>query len=414
MKCEIINIGNELLDGSIHQESSRVAARSLGLMGMKVTKIITVGDNVENLIKIFNRSVDDSDIVILIGGMGASSDDITREAISKSLNLKLEFSRKAFENVARYFAQMGRDVPKLAEKQAYVISSAKILINLKGSSSGQIIETKDNKVIVLLPGPAEEVEIILRKNRSYFKGKFEERIRKTIILHILNMCEAEAADKLKDILETEKHLEEGEIEFYFESSVCGVDITINCFGDNELLVDELLHKTKEEIYLLLKDDIYGENAETLEYAVGRLFIKNKKFLAVAESCTGGLLSSKITDVAGSSIYFRQAAVTYSTSSKIKYLGVDENIIKTYGVVSEEVALQMAEKIKSITGADYAISVTGYAGPAGKEPGLGYICLSSSNKTVVKKIKLSDSRKKIKAKFAARALELLWRQVSIAK
>lgn len=413
MRCEIISIGSELLIGK-PGKSANIVSRTLASMGIRVNRIVTVGDESEELSGVLKEILERSKIVITIGGLGSTPNDITKEVLAKVLEKDLKFSRKAMENVARYFTSMNMDVPKHCDSQANIFEGAKVLENYKGSSPGQLLELDNKKILILLPGPEEEVKHILNKYLvDFFKDRFERQIRKTVVIHIIGLCESEAADRLKEILETERHLEEGEIEFYFESKLGVVDIIINCWGDNEMLVDEILHKTKREIYAVLEDDIFGEDDDTIEIAAGRLLTKRRKTITVAESCTGGLLSSKITDAPGSSIYFKLSITPYSSEAKIKQLNINPDTIKKYGAVSEEVAREMAENIKGISGADISISVTGYAGPAeGKKvnPGTGYIGLSGKDKTVVEKVVFSGSRKEVKEKFAVSALELLWRHL----
>jgi nicotinamide-nucleotide amidase len=277
-----------------------------------------------------------------------------------------------------------------------------------------MIEMPDKKFLILLPGPPEEVEYIFKNYlMDFFKERFERRIKKTSIIRIAGFCETEAASRLKNIIETERHLEEGDIEFYFEPRMYGVDLIIEVWWDNELLVDEILHKTKSEVYSELGDDIFGEADDTIEAVVGRLLSKKRKTLSVAESCTGGLLSSSITDAPGSSIYFKQGIVTYSTTAKVKQLGINENLIKKSGPVSENVALEMAGAVKKISGSDYALSVTGYAGPAGGRKaaaGTGYIGLATPGSVKAVQVQYSGSRKKVKSKFVSTALQLLWREL----
>jgi len=413
VKCEIINIGNELIENKA-SESTLLVSSALSSIGIKAKRITTVGDDKEELANILKEAVSRSEIIIAIGGLGSTPDDITKEVISKTLNIKLEFSRKAMENIARYFASQGRDVPECCDSQANMLKGARMLLNSKGSSPGQILELENKKILVLLPGPKKEVEYIIKDEfQDFLKEKYEIRIKKTAVIHVANLCESEVADKLKDILDTERHLEEGDVEFHFESYMGGVNLVINVWWDNELLVDEILHKTKSEIYDILKENIIGENEDTIESVVGRLLTKKKKTLAAAESCTGGLLASKITDAPGSSVYFKQAVVTYSTGAKVKQLNINADTIKKHGAVSEEIAKEMAENIKKISGASYALSVTGYAGPSsakGVKAGAGYIGLAAPEKTEIKKVEFSGSRKDVKKKFAFSALEMLWRNL----
>lgn len=413
MRCEVINVGSELITSG-SQKSAPVLYRALSSIGIRVDRSITSRDDIAELSEILTDSIRRSNIIIVIGGLGSTPDDITKNAVASALNIKTEFSRKAMENVAKYFASLGKEVPSCCDSQADIFTDAELILNERGSCPGQILDL-NNKKLILLPGPKEEVESILNNYLlNYLKEKYERRIRKTLIIHIASMCESEVSDKLKDIIETERHLEEGEIEFCFEASTKGVDLRIECWGDNEMLVDEILHKTKAEVYSVLKDDIYGEDDDKLENIVGKLLTKNHKTLSVAESCTGGLLSSRITDSPGSSIYFKQGLVVYSSSAKSKMLDIPMEYIKKNGAVSKKIAEKMARRANEIYGTDFALSVTGYAGPEkGKKnnTGKGYIGLADKNNNAdIRKVDFYGSRIKIKEKFVFCALEMLWRKL----
>lgn len=406
MRCEIINIGF-----SPAQESRQVVSKALSSIGIKVLRITTVSPIKEELSDTLENAINRSEIIITIGGLGSMPNDITKEVLSEILNIKLDFSRKAMENVARYFSSSGKDVPKICDNQADIFQNAHILENLKGSSVGQIVKLQNRKILILLPSKKEEIEYIMHNELlSFLKEKYETQIKKSSVIHIIHLSESEVAHKLKDIIDIERHLEKGDIEFYFEPYTGGVNLIIDVWWDNELLVDEILHKVKSEIYDILRDNIIGEDRDTISGVVGKLLTKKGKTLAVAESCTGGLLSSIITDAPGSSIYFKHGMVTYSTNAKVKQLNIEHGTIREHGAVSEEVAVKMAENMKKISSTDYAISVTGYAGPGAMEKskvGAGYIGLATPEGTISKKVEFSGSRKKVKEKFAVSALELLW-------
>ncbi|MFW6134445.1 MAG: CinA family nicotinamide mononucleotide deamidase-related protein [Elusimicrobiota bacterium] len=413
MRCAIINIGNELLEGEL-SNSSAIVSDLISTAGIKINRIITVGDNPEDIKDTLKESISRSKIIITIGGLGSTPDDITKNIVAEVIERKMKFSRKAMENVARYFACKGEDTPGECDSQGYIIEGAEVIENPKGSSPAEIIEIDKDKTIIMLPGPADEVEDIFKKKiMRLLKERYESGLKKSVIIHVLGLCSFDVSQKLKEILETESHLEEGEINFNFKETMQGCDVIVTCWGDNELLLDELLHKTKSEIYSKIVEHIYGENNQTLESVVGNMLMKKKKSLAVAESCTGGLLSSKITDTPGSSVCFKLGLVTYSSQAKIAQLKIEKEIISKYGAVSEQVAREMAEKVKEIAGAQYSISVTGYAGPTGgveEEAGGGYIGMCAENDTKVEHLKFSGLRKKIKQKFASAALGMLWKEL----
>jgi nicotinamide-nucleotide amidase len=412
MRCEIISIGSELLLKK-SSNSTQLVASALSYIGLKIDRLITVGDKAEEIIDVFNEALQRSNIIVAIGGLGSTPDDLTRQVISEALGIKLKFSKDAMQNVARFFSSLGRDIPDCCDSQADILEGAKMLRNKKGSCPGQLLE-KDNKIIVLLPGPEKEVKYIINDSLiDILKEKFETKIRKKTTIHIVGLCEGIVAKRLKDVIETEKHLEKGELEFYFMQHTGIVDLEIICWGGNELLVDEILHKVKTEIYSIIGDYIYGEDMDTLEAVIGKLLTKQRKYLATAESCTGGMLASRVTDAPGSSIYYRHGAVTYSRKAKINILNVNPETIEKHSAVSDEVAVEMADNMKNIAGADYVISVTGYAGPTSRrdmKPGQGFIGLATPEGTIVEKFEFSGTRYEVKKKFTVAALEMLWREL----
>ncbi|MGM0440923.1 MAG: CinA family nicotinamide mononucleotide deamidase-related protein [Elusimicrobiota bacterium] len=407
-KCEIISVGNEILSGQ-GGESSYLAARILSGQGVDISRITHTGDRKKQIKQVLKETFSRSSFIIIIGGTGSTPDDNTRVAVSEFLDIELKFSRKAMENVAAYFSRRDLEVPRHCDDQAEVLNGAKVLKNKKGSAPGQLIKV-DKKLLLILPGPPAEVNYILNKrvDKSVLSN-FTTEIRKEKSLRTTGLCEGELAELLKEVIETERHLEESEIDFYFRQTLAGVDIVISCHGGNEILVDELLHKIKDEIYGEIESYIYGEDGETLQEVVGKLLTSQRKKLAVAESCTGGLLSSKITDAPGSSIYFITGMVTYSNQAKKDILNIDKKIIEDNGAVSQGVAGKMAENIMEKTGADITLSVTGFAGPkssSNSEPGEGYIGLKTGGKVKVKKVNFNGTRKDIKEKFAYKSLDML--------
>jgi nicotinamide-nucleotide amidase len=410
VKCEIINIVDHYQTDKT-SDSAAFIAGVLSSMGMKAKRINTVLPDKKELSGLFRETVKRSEIIISIGGLGAGPGDITKEVLAETLKIKLNFSRKAMENIARYFAAQGKEVPGSFDKQAEIFDGAVILENAKGSCPGQIVKVEDNKIIILLPEGIEEIGYILNsKLLDFLKDKFERQITKTADIHVIGICREEAVDRLKEVLSVSEEAEEGAIEFYFKSSPGVVDIRIVSMGSNELLVDENLHKTKTEVYAVLEDNIFGEDGESIEAVIAKMLTRSRKTLSVAESCTGGLLSSVITDAPGSSIIFKQGIVVYSIASKKKMLDVKSETIEKHSAVSEEVAREMAENMKKIYKTDFALAVTGYAGPSADLLGMvgsGYIGLASPEKTNVRKVEFTGSRKEVKLKFTYAALEMLW-------
>jgi len=289
-----------------------------------------------------------------------------------------------------------------------------VMENTAGTAPGQIIAFK-NKLLFLLPGPPRELKLMIEKTViPYLKKNRGIGILKIKTLHTSGMPESLVEEKINVIVELERKLEESGIEFSILAHLTGVDIKIKVYGTDEMLVDQTISNIKKEFYGILKENVYGEDNQTMESVIGELLLKKRKTLAVAESCTGGLISNRITNVSGSSTYFLEGAVTYSNESKMRILGVREGTLKQYGAVSEQTAIEMAAGIKKVSGADYGISTTGIAGPqpssTGKPIGLVFIALVSDEKQIVQQFNFTGSRIEIKTKISTAALDMLRRNL----
>lgn len=415
MHTEIICIGSELLLGFINTNNAYISER-IGSIGLKVARETVVGDNFEELKNVFAEALSRSDIIIATGGLGPTFDDITREVVSKVLNKKLVFNKEVMKSISEHFARRSPagKIPKSNDKQAYILEGAEVLQNSMGTAPGQIMES-DGKIIVLLPGPPSEIRPMFESSvLPYLKTRFGKGILKVKTLHTTGLAESAVNDKIKKIVDIERELEGGEIAFTILASPAGVDIKITASGLDEMLIDKTIKNIKEEFYGILTRDIYGEDSQTLEGVVGEMFIRKRKTLAVAESCTGGLIAHRITNVAGSSLYFKEAVVTYSDISKKRILGVKEETLNKYGAVSKETAHEMAEGIKKIAGTNFGLSTTGIAGPkpssTGKPVGLVYIAAASDKDITVKQFNFTGTRTDIKTRIAAAALDILRRSL----
>ncbi|MDA3792902.1 MAG: nicotinamide-nucleotide amidohydrolase family protein [Elusimicrobia bacterium] len=411
INCSIINVGSELLAGR-GGRSGRIASEMFTSDGFSVKSILTVGDNAGQIKETVKSLLDaDTRVILIIGGLGFTSDDITLTAVSKALGRKLKFSRKAMENTAAYFAAKEMEVPSAADAQANILEGAEVLKNIYGSCPGEILELENNKVIILLPGPPEEVRYLINKKvKRYLKEKYPNVINKTKILHITGLCESIIGKEVRDILDTECSLEGPELHYGFESKTGTVDLTLSVCGRDEILADEIMHKLVREIYDKISDNIYGVNGETFAQVIGKLLARKRAALAVAESCTGGLLSSVITDAPGSSIYFKYGIVAYSNTAKKNQLNIDAGLLKDGGAVSEEVAGLMAKNIMEISGSGYGLAVTGYVGPSGgknEKAGTGFVSLAFPGGVRTVKKTFTGSRKTVKEYFVHAALDLIW-------
>ena len=419
MRTEVISIGTELLTGKVNTNISYIGEK-LSSIGLGVSFETSVGDNIEDIKEALEQAVKRSQVIITTGGLGPTFDDLTREAVSKVLDRPLTLKREILSAIAKRFLDRNIEMPRNNERQAYIIEGAQVIANPNGTAPGQIIEFEKNKkkkILILLPGPPKEVQAIFEKTVFPFLKKYETGFRKKFTLHICGEAESLVDDKIRPIIESEAKLEAGPdsgIIFSILAHQMIIDIGVSVSGKDEMLVDETISNLKNEFYHILGDSIYGEDKKTLEGIAGELLSKNKKTLAVAESCTGGVVSHRITNIAGSSLYFKQGAVTYSNESKIKILGVSRETIEKYGAVSAQTAIEMADGMRSIALSDYALSITGIAGPGGgteeKPVGLVYIGLCGPEIKEAYKYQFMGSRIEIRQRAANQSLDLLRRQL----
>ena len=421
MKVELISIGTELLKGKINTDIAYLGER-LDSIGLTIDRETTVGDDMKKIEATLREALNRADILITTGGLGPTFDDLTRDAMAKVLKKKLVFHGEVMHQIAAHFAKRNLEMPKENERQAYIIEGAKVVPNKVGTAPGMILEKrgkfgpkeKVKKVsIIMLPGPPREMnpmveEVLL----PYLRERYERKISKKAVLHICGLPESSVYEKIKEVVEIERRMEGGILRFSILAHLTRIDVEISVEGENELLVDEILHKARQEIYDCVGDYIYGQNDDTLESVVGSLLLRKRLTLAVAESCTGGLIGDRITDVAGSSVYFKEGIVAYSNEAKIRILGVKEETLNEFGAVSKETALEMARGIQRISGANIGLATTGIAGPTGGTPqkpvGLVYIALVSSGAGVeiCREFRFSGQRREIKENTVASALDIL--------
>lgn len=413
MNAEIICIGTELLLGHIVNTNASFIAARLAEIGIDHYFQSTVGDNHQRLEDMINKGLDRSDIVVTTGGLGPTIDDITMQIIAKVSGKKLVLEKAVLKDINSYFKKQNRKIPKDSLRQALIPEGSKWFKNLFGTAPGLIIEDGP-KTIIALPGPPREMQPMVRdyvipylKNRVKEKGLRgkDNPIIKSKSIKLIGLAEAKVNEKAKDLLTLS-----GPFQVGVYTRLGEVELKIMAKARDEKLADIEINKIEKVIRKRFKSHVYGVNEETLEDAVARLFIKRKKTIAVAESCTGGLISSLITNVPGASKFFIEGIISYSNESKSKNLNVGPEAMKKYGAVSPQVAKEMAAGIRKKADVDIGIGVTGIAGPAGatqKKPvGLVYIAISTKNKAACRQFSFLGTRVEIKSQAARAALDML--------
>ncbi|MDH7481762.1 MAG: competence/damage-inducible protein A [Armatimonadota bacterium] len=406
MRAEIISVGTELLLGQIIDTNAPYLGRVLSALGIDVYHRTTVGDNASRLADVLKTALSRADLVITIGGLGPTMDDLTKETIAEVLGEKLVMDLDSERAIREFFERRGIKPVASNLKQALKPESGIALPNSVGTAPGVLVE-KEGKIVVALPGPPGE---LIPMVENYVVPYLERRlsgVRSVIESRVLKVCgigESAAEEKVKDLLDSENptiapYAKSGEVHFRITAKA----------RDHETAV-RMISALEEEAKKRLGDYVYGVDDETLESVTVHMLINRGLTLALAESCTGGLVSNRVTNVPGSSETFQGCMVAYSNRVKTELLGVSNEMIAKYGAVSSEVARAMAEGAATRIGADVALGLTGIAGPGGgtaeKPVGLVYIGLKTPEGTEVTRNVFGGSREEIKLRASTAALNQL--------
>ncbi len=409
MKCEIISVGTELLLGNILNTNSKYLSERLASLGLDVYNHITVGDNENRLKSVVDDAFKRSDLLVFTGGLGPTDDDMTRETVASAMNLPIHVDNEILFKIESFFKKIGRPMADINKKQANVPLGAKVLENSNGTAPGLILSS-NGKYAVLLPGPPSEmIPLFEEKVVDWIKSITNSQVIESRILRIVGIGESSVQERLQHIFDNQSN---PSLAPYAKNSEVHLRITAKAKNTEEAI--NLIKPMENEILEILGDAVYAFDNSSLEETVVSLAKSKKLTLATAESCTGGLISSRITDVSGSSDIFLGGVVSYSNDLKISILKINEETLNKFGAVSAEVAFQMAEGARAITGADIGISSTGIAGPNGgsveKPIGLSYIAISTSEGTEVFKNMAFGNREKIKWQTSTRALDIIRRKM----
>ena len=409
LSAEIIAIGSELLTPTKTDTNSLWLTGKLNEIGIEVKLKTVVGDDQRRLEETIRDALTRSDIVISTGGLGPTEDDITRTVSARAIGRELVYHDDLETDLRERFAKWGREMPEINKRQAFIIETAEILPNPNGSAVGMSVEIGE-KFFVILPGPP-------RENQPMFENFILPKLRRAAgeiyvkrrILRVGGIGESAVDEAIAPIY---KLYESVETSILFNKSE--IEIHLAAQSDSEARADAVLEELAAKISEKLGIAVFSSNGELMEEIVGKLLKENRKTLSVAESCTGGLIGERLTDIAGSSAYFVQGVVAYANEAKIKTLNVAPEIIEQHGAVSAQVAEAMAIGMRDLAATDYAISVTGIAGPDGgsEEKPVGTVFIGYADKTLVKSFKtiLPGDRYLIRWRASQTALDYLRRQI----
>jgi nicotinamide-nucleotide amidase len=410
LTAEIIAIGSELLTSNRTDTNSLWLTDKLNRIGIDVKLKTVVGDDDARLEETVKDAVKRSRVVITTGGLGPTEDDITRKVVARALGKRLSLDEKVLEEIRERFRSFGvANMPERNSRQAMVIAGAEVLSNPNGSAPGLYLE-HEGCAIALLPGPP-------RENKPMFENHVEARLERlagdvrfaTRVLRVAGLGESAVDEKIAPIYTKYAN---PETTILFNSSE--IEIHLRAHGrteaDAEALLDDLSLKIEKE----LGNSAFSFRGETMEEVVGRRLAMTEFTLAVAESCTGGLIAQRLTSVPGSSKYFIEGVVTYANESKVRLLGVDKKVIREFGAVSQQVARDMARGVRHRAKTDFGLSVTGIAGPDGgteeKPVGLVFIALADDAHTEHKRLMIPGDRELIRWRASQAALDMLRRRL----
>ncbi len=401
--AEILCVGTEILIGDIVNTNAAYISEQLALMGIPQYYQAVVGDNPKRLEKAITGALERCDLLIMSGGLGPTYDDLTKETAAKCMGRELVLDTRSLERIKEYFAFRGRQMSKNNEKQAYMPSGSVIFENNAGTAPGCAIEDSEKgKIIIMLPGPPFEMKRMFSESVIPYLLKFTDNHFLSRNVNIFGIGESEVENRIRDLMENAVN---PSIAPYCGDGEVRLRVTASAKTEKECasLVAGAIERIMQSS---VGEYVYGIDISLAEAVVERL-AQRKMTVATAESCTGGLIAKRITDVAGSSEIFGYGCVTYANEAKMKLLGVKAETLKAHGAVSPETASEMAAGARALSGADIGVATTGIAGPGGGSPekpvGLVYLGISSEKGTRAVRLMLKGSRDRIRIVASSNAL-----------
>ena len=408
--AEIINIGDELLIGQVINTNASWMAKQLNEAGIEVLRVIAISDKREEIIHALNDSGNRADVILLTGGLGPTRDDITKKVLAEYFQSDLVFNEKVFEHIKTLLSKRGFDVSKLRTEQAEIPANCKALPNEHGTAPGMWFE-KDNHVFVSMPGVPYEMKSIVA---DHVIPALIEKFKPGVILHKTFLTQGVPESVLAKRIEDWEDKLPKTIKLAYLPQPGMVRLRLTARGNERTSVEKVLLEESAKLEEIISDVIFGYDEQSLESVIGNKLLKNKQMLATAESCTGGYIAHLITSIAGSSDYFKGSVVAYSNEIKENVLGVKGESLTEFGAVSEAVVIQMAEGVKLKFNTDFALAVSGIAGPSGgteeKPVGTTWIALATPEKIIARKFLFGEHRERNIRKTALAALNILWNEL----
>jgi nicotinamide-nucleotide amidase len=409
MDAEIIAVGSELLTPQHTDTNSLYLTEKLNGMGIMVRFKTIVGDSKEDLRTVVRAALERSPLIVLTGGLGPTEDDLTRDVVAEVLGRPLHEVAELRRRIEERFARMGRTMSENNLRQAQTPEGSEWLENRNGTAPGIWIEHQGH-ILVLLPGPPRELEPLFdatcvpRLERASDGARIKTRVYK-----VVGLPESEVDQRIAPL-----YLPYTNPATTILAAPGAIEIHLRARAATDQQAEALLAEVGDKIELALGDHVYSSKGESLEEVVGLYLVMRQKTLAVAESCTGGLLAERLTRISGSSTYFLGGMVCYTNAMKTKWAGVPEDLLKAHGAVSRPVAQALAEGVRGRTGASIGVGITGIAGPTGgskeKPVGLVFVALSDERGTQIREFHFPGSRDRVRHWATQMALEMVRRRI----
>ena len=412
MKATIVTIGDEILIGQIVDTNSSYIAKALDKIGIATHEMLSISDNKEHILNTFQKLQNKVEVVIITGGLGPTKDDITKKTFCDYFEDTLIENEAVLLHVKEIIEGFyKRPITQINREQALVPTKAKVLFNKAGTAPGMWME-KEDTVFISLPGVPYEMKYLIDNEVI---PNLVQKYERPYIVHQTIMTYGRGESMIAEqIEEWEENLPDF-IKLAYLPSPGKVRLRLTARGNSKEILQKEIEKQVQLLDLLIHDIIVGYNEdEPIEVVLGKLLTEKKLTLSTAESCTGGKIAATLSAVSGASNYFKGSVVSYASQTKIDVLGVSNETIDKYSVVSAEVAKEMALGIQKLTQADYAIATTGNAGPAkgdaDAELGTVFIAIATPNKVFIEKFNFGQPREKVIDRTVSKALELIYKEI----
>lgn len=410
MKASIITIGDELLIGQTVDTNSAWMGAEMSAAGFDVDRITSVHDRRDDIIYALNEAAGKTDVTLITGGLGPTSDDITKHTLCEYFNTRLVTDFGVLAMIEEMISYRKLPMNDNNRRQAEVPESCRVLRNAKGTAPGMWFE-KEGTIFISMPGVPHEMKHIMTE---HVLPEMNKRFRSQVIIHRNIMTYGTFEAKLAEILTTFESGLPQNIKLAYLPSSGVIKLRLTATGNNEAELSELINIQVAKLYETIPEFIYAENEESLEFVIGKLLKESRKTVSAAESCTGGEIAHLLTSVAGSSQYFKGSVVAYANSAKTRILGVPWKLIEEHGAVSEPVVREMASGAKKLFDTDYAVATSGIAGPDGgtdiKPVGTVWIAVASEKGIVSEKHLFGTDRLTNIKRFSLLSLNLLRKQI----